>query len=151
MARKYELKKRAERRGETRRRIVQAAVDLHTTVGPAKTSTAAIAERAGVQRHTVYAWYERVEPAMALFRRDASLVPAHRAVVEAAAAERAAVADRLAAGFGSSKAARAAVGHALEFETWRSLCRGQDLSRSAAAELMVSLAARRRRAARSAA
>ena len=52
--RKYELKKRAERQEETRRRIVEAAVDLHGTIGPARTSVSAIAERAGVQRHTYY-------------------------------------------------------------------------------------------------
>jgi AcrR family transcriptional regulator len=54
MARKYELKRRAERQEETRRRIVEAAVELHTTVGPARTSVSAIAKRAGVQRHTYY-------------------------------------------------------------------------------------------------
>lgn len=54
VGRKYELKKRAERQEETRRRIVQAAVDLHETVGPARASVSAIAERAGVQRHTYY-------------------------------------------------------------------------------------------------
>jgi AcrR family transcriptional regulator len=57
MARKYELKKRAERQAETRRRIVDAAIELHTSVGPAKTTVSAIAERAGVQRHTVYAHF----------------------------------------------------------------------------------------------
>jgi AcrR family transcriptional regulator len=54
MARSYQLKKRAERQEETRRRIVEAAVDLHGTIGPARTSVSAIAERAGVQRHTYY-------------------------------------------------------------------------------------------------
>src|SRR5438445_7556799 len=52
--RKYELKKRADEMAETRRRITQAAVDLHGTVGPARTTLSAVAERAGVQRHTVY-------------------------------------------------------------------------------------------------
>jgi AcrR family transcriptional regulator len=52
--RKYELKRRAERQDETRRRIVEAAVGLHTTLGPARTTISAIADRAGVQRHTVY-------------------------------------------------------------------------------------------------
>jgi AcrR family transcriptional regulator len=54
MGRKYELKKRAERQEETRRRIVEAAVDLHGTIGPARTTVSAVAERAGVQRHTYY-------------------------------------------------------------------------------------------------
>ena len=54
MARKYELKQRAERQEATRRRIVEAAVELHSTVGPSRTTVSAIAERAGVQRHTYY-------------------------------------------------------------------------------------------------
>lgn len=52
--RKYELKKRADVMAETRRRITEAAMELHGTVGPARTTLSAIAERAGVQRHTVY-------------------------------------------------------------------------------------------------
>ena len=63
--RKYELKRRAEHQEETRRRIVDAAVELHTTVGPARTSVAAIAERAGVTRPTVYAHFPDAD---ALFR-----------------------------------------------------------------------------------
>jgi AcrR family transcriptional regulator len=39
---------------ETRRRIIEAAVDLHGTVGPARTTTSEIARRAGVERVTVY-------------------------------------------------------------------------------------------------
>lgn len=54
MPRKYELKRRAENVEQTRRRIVEAAVELHGTVGPAKTTVSAIAERAGVQRQTYY-------------------------------------------------------------------------------------------------
>ena len=54
MARRYELKKRAEGQAETRRRIVRAAVELHGTLGPARTSVSAIAERAGVRRATVH-------------------------------------------------------------------------------------------------
>src|SRR5689334_13387313 len=52
--RKYELKQRAERQAETRRRIVEALVALHREVGPARTTISAIAERAGVERLTVY-------------------------------------------------------------------------------------------------
>jgi AcrR family transcriptional regulator len=52
--RKYELKARAERQRETRERIVQATADLHEEVGPARTTVAEIARRAGVQRLTVY-------------------------------------------------------------------------------------------------
>lgn len=57
MARTYTLKKRAEQQAETRQRIVEAAVDLHGTVGPAATTVSMIAERAGVQRHTFYAHF----------------------------------------------------------------------------------------------
>ena len=188
MTRKYELRKRAERLAETRRRIVEAAVELHTTAGPSNTSIAAVAERAGVQRHTVYAhfpdlrslfaacsrhwdeanpfpdasawfaiedperrlraalddvyaWYERVEPELALFLRDASLVPENGEMMEEQAAKLAALADGLAQGFSARPASRAAIGHALEFETWRSLVRRQGLSRASAVAAMVQLAA----------
>ena len=52
--RKYELKKRAERLAETRRRITETTVELHRTVGPAATRISEVARRAGVQRVTVY-------------------------------------------------------------------------------------------------
>jgi AcrR family transcriptional regulator len=55
--RTYELKRRAERQQETRQRIVEAAVELHTRLGPAATTVLAIAERAGVTRPTVYAHF----------------------------------------------------------------------------------------------
>jgi AcrR family transcriptional regulator len=57
MTRTYTLKRRAERQADTRRRIVEAAVDLHGTVGPALTTFSMVAERAGVQRHTLYAHF----------------------------------------------------------------------------------------------
>jgi hypothetical protein len=44
---KYELKKRAERQEETRRRIARATLGLHETIGPALTTRSAIAERQG--------------------------------------------------------------------------------------------------------
>ena len=52
--RKYELKKRAEQMGETHLRITEAAIDLHGTVGPSRTTLSAVAERAGVERRTLY-------------------------------------------------------------------------------------------------
>jgi AcrR family transcriptional regulator len=52
--RKYEMKERAERHRETRRRIVEATVELHRTQGPANTTISEIAQRAGVNRLTVY-------------------------------------------------------------------------------------------------
>src|SRR6478752_7041835 len=57
MARTYTLKRRAEQQAETRQRIVEAAVDLHSSVGPVATTISMIADRAGVQRHTVYAHF----------------------------------------------------------------------------------------------
>ena len=41
--RKYELKARAEKQAETRRRIVEATLGLHQEVGPARTTVAEIA------------------------------------------------------------------------------------------------------------
>jgi AcrR family transcriptional regulator len=52
--RRYRKRRRAQQEDETRRRITEAAVELHGTVGPARTTVSAIAERAGVQRATVY-------------------------------------------------------------------------------------------------
>jgi AcrR family transcriptional regulator len=52
--RKYKLKKRAEQMGETRLRITDAAIELHGTVGPSRTTMSAVAERAGVERRTLY-------------------------------------------------------------------------------------------------
>lgn len=55
--RPYRLKARAEKQEQTRRRIVDATVELHSKLGPARTTIAQIAERAGVQRHTFYAHF----------------------------------------------------------------------------------------------
>jgi len=54
MTRRYELKRRAERQGETRQRIVDATIELHKTIGAAQTTVSEIAKRAGVGRVTVY-------------------------------------------------------------------------------------------------
>jgi len=48
------MRKRAQQVDETRQRIVEAAAELHTTVGPANTTVSALAEVAGVTRLTVY-------------------------------------------------------------------------------------------------
>jgi len=173
MARRYELRRRAERQAETRRRIVEAAIDLHSTSGPAHTSISAIAERAGVQRHTVYAhfgdesvlfracsghwreqhpfpkvasldlrsalsavydWYEEVEDALALFARDAQLYPE---IWSERARQLDRTADALARPLGRRKVVRAAVGHALAFETWRSLVRREGLTKRQAVDAML--------------
>lgn len=188
VTRTYQKRKRAEREAETRQRIVEATVGLHTSVGPARTTISAVAARAGVQRHTVYAhfpdeatlfaactrhwaaqhpfpggdrwaelddpserlaralrevwaWYEDVEHDLDLFLRDSEVVPAVGADVDRYAARLAALADRLASGFGRSSAVRAAVGHALAFETWRSLVRREGLTTSRAVRMMLLLVA----------
>src|SRR5450759_170337 len=53
-SRPYHMRRRAEQVDQTRERITEAAARLHTTVGPAHSSIAAIAEEAGVTRLTVY-------------------------------------------------------------------------------------------------
>jgi AcrR family transcriptional regulator len=52
--RTYRLRKRADQVAETHRRITEAAIELHGTVGPARTTLSAVAERAGVERRTLY-------------------------------------------------------------------------------------------------
>src|ERR687896_38267 len=52
--RRYEKRTRAAQEQATRHRIIEAAITLHGTVGPARTTISAIAERAGVRRATVY-------------------------------------------------------------------------------------------------
>jgi AcrR family transcriptional regulator len=52
--RQYRKRRRAALEEETRRRITEAAVKLHGTIGPAQTTVSGIAREAGVQRATVY-------------------------------------------------------------------------------------------------
>jgi AcrR family transcriptional regulator len=59
--RKYEKRLRAQKEAETRKRITEAAVELHGTVGPARTSLSAVADRAGVQRATLYRHFPNEE------------------------------------------------------------------------------------------
>ena len=54
MTRSYELKRRAESQDRTRKRIVDATIELHQTIGPAATTVSDIARRARVGRVTVY-------------------------------------------------------------------------------------------------
>ena len=184
MKRRYELKERARRQAETRQRIVEAAVALHTSVGPARTTISAIAERAGVERHTVYAhfpddatlfracsthwrgqhprpdlkhwleldvpeqrlrgvlsdlyaWYEDVESDLEVLLRDARLVPAQAEAMADTTAAASELADDLARDWPRRKTVRAAIGHALEFETWRSLVRRHGLTRGQAVDSML--------------
>jgi len=53
-SRPYRMQRRAAQVDETHLKITEAAVRLHTTVGPSQTSIAAVAEEAGVTRLTVY-------------------------------------------------------------------------------------------------
>lgn len=53
--------RRVDAMERTRDRITRAAFELHGTVGPARASVSAIAERAGVQRHTVYSHFPDME------------------------------------------------------------------------------------------
>src|SRR5215210_7929589 len=52
--RTYRKTRRADLEGQTRLRITESAVTLHEELGPARTSSSAVAERAGVRRSTVY-------------------------------------------------------------------------------------------------
>lgn len=52
--RPYRMQRRAESQQLTRRRITESAVELHGTLGPARTSMSAVAAHAGVRRSTLY-------------------------------------------------------------------------------------------------
>jgi AcrR family transcriptional regulator len=188
MARPYRLKRRAERQAETRQRIVDATVELHREIGPARTTVSAIAERAGVQRLTVYRhfpderallnacsgqfmeqnpppnptnwleidnprdrcsrgltelyeYYARTEAMMGNVLRDAETDPLTREATAPYHEYVRAVQGVLVDGWKTCDDAKtrlaAAVGHALDFYTWRSLVRTQGLDIREAVELMV--------------
>jgi len=190
MTRKYELKQRAESQAETRQRIVKATVELHDSVGPARTTISAIAERAGVQRLTVYrhfpdersliqacsghwtaenplpdpstwaavddpeerlrialceiyAFFRATEKMTANLLRDLPESPVLQEVAAPFTQYWRAVPAVLDRGWKTRgqrrKLVRAVIGHAVEFETWRSLARYQGLKDIEAAEAMVSL------------
>jgi len=71
MARKYQQKRRAELQQHTRQQIAEAAIQLHSTIGPAQTTISAIAQKAGVQRQTLYRHFP---DDLSLFRAYSSLV-----------------------------------------------------------------------------
>lgn len=190
MARKYELKRRAQRQEETRQRIIDAAVELHSSLGPARTSISAIAERAGVQRLTVYrhfpderslfracsgqfarqnpppdpatwraivdpeerlrralpeiyAYYERTEPMMVNVLRDLTAVPVIAEIMAEEIEQLTRMRDILARGWGARGPRRtlllAALGHALDFQTWRSLARQEGLRPAQVVDLMAGM------------
>jgi AcrR family transcriptional regulator len=185
----YRLGKRATQQEETRRRIVEATAALHDELGPAATTISAVAERAGVQRLTVYrhfpdeasligacaahaatthpppdpaAWNAIGDPAvrvesalralygyyaargdgLANVLRDAERLPALHAALAPMRGYLEAVADGLAADWlpppHDGRTFRAALGHALDFWSWRSLAM-RGLAPSGAARLMARL------------
>jgi len=191
MSRKYELKKRAESMDDTRRRITEAAVDLHGSIGPARTTVTAVADRAGVQRHTVYrhfptdrdlfaacsglfesrnpwpdteAWRKISDPRERLARgldelyryyeqtghmwtnvlRDSELLEAVAPNVSPLEHQFDAYARVLSSGWpargGRRRVLAAAVRHAVDFATWRSLASDGGISRAQAVSLMSALA-----------
>jgi AcrR family transcriptional regulator len=190
MARKYELKRRAERQEATRRRIVEATVALHTSLGPARTTISAIAERAGVERLTVYkhfpderslfaacsahyrtanplpdptpwsriadpearlrtalaqvyAYYRRTEQHWVNILRDAQVLPVMQELLVHQVAYWAHLGDVLVQGWeprdGDGALRRAAIGHALDFQTWYSLVRQQGLDDEGAIALVLAM------------
>jgi AcrR family transcriptional regulator len=76
--RPYRKKRRAELEEQTRLRITEAAVALHGSVGPSRTSVSAIAEEAGVPRSTVYRHFpdeEAIFTACSTHWREANPAP----------------------------------------------------------------------------
>ena len=191
MTRKYELKQRARSQAETRQRIVEATVELHGSVGPARTTISAIAEQAGVQRLTVYrhfpderslfracsghwavkhprpdpsrwaavedperrlrvalreiyAYFRATELMTSNVRRDLPELPALQEVAAPVAQYWESARSALDRGWktrGQRRAlVRAVIGHAIEFETWRSLARRQGLDDAEVTEIMIRLA-----------
>jgi len=190
MPRRYELKRRASRQNETRQRIVDATVHLHQTVGGAKTTISAIAEKAGVERLTVYrhfpderalftactshylalnpppdpskwekisqaerrlhtaltaiyAFHRRTEPMFTRADRDLEEIPVLREVMAPFFTYWERVHESLCAPWKVSGhqriRVRAFVGHAIRFQTWRSLVREQRLKEAEAVELVVKI------------
>jgi AcrR family transcriptional regulator len=187
MARDYRLDVRARRQEETRLRIIQAAIELHQTIGPAATTMTEIADRAGVGRVTVYrhfadedalagacsALYFERHPApdperwtaiadpLGRLRAALSEIYAHHRATEAMMthvladardhevmapyhAHWARAADVLTAPWRARgrrrTLLRAAIGHAIAFDTWRSLVRDQGLGDDDAVEVALRLA-----------
>lgn len=169
-------------------RIARAAFELHGIVGPAQTSISAVAERAGVQRHTVYhhfpdmtslmractehgmrvtrtpeaaPWRAIEDPTARLRHGLGELYAYYRANMrllgnivrdmplmgdvggsEAFAERMTELFSAVAAGWPGGPATQrlrmAAIGHAMAYETWRSLT-DQGLSDAEASELMLGL------------
>lgn len=186
--RPYRLKRRAEAEQRTRVRITESAVELHGTLGPARTSISAIAQHAGVRRSTVYrhfpdeaslffactsywmaahpfpdirgwvaiddpavrlmvglgelyAHYRHTERMMINILRDEATMPIVKRMLGGYRDYLNAARDTLKRGRSGRGRQRvtAAIGHALTFNTWRSLAGEQGLTDSQAADLMCRL------------
>jgi AcrR family transcriptional regulator len=57
----YRKRRRAEQEAQTRLQITEAAVRLHGTIGPSRTTITGVAAEAGVQRATVYRHFPDLE------------------------------------------------------------------------------------------
>jgi AcrR family transcriptional regulator len=103
------------------------------------------AERLETALGEMYAFYREGEEMLANLLHDRELLPLVDQLMGAYDMFMAAAAETLLAGRGLRGKARtrtrAAIGHALEFSTWRSLSRGQALGDTEAAELMSRLVA----------
>ena len=103
----------------------------------------------------LYAYYERTEPMFSNVLRDAELVDAVRPTLVPLQAYLAEAVEILAAGWPTRGRRRrvlaAALHHAIDFQTWRSLTANDPIGRTEAVELVTALveaaAAPRRRAA----
>jgi AcrR family transcriptional regulator len=189
MARRYRLKARAQRQDDNRRRIVEAAYHLHMTVGPARTTTSAIARLAGVERPTVQRHFpdlatlfmacslhgrqlnpppdpgdwERIadprERLRAALRQQYPYYRVHRtlfrdidqffetpgldalraALGEQRQRQRDVLAQNWLVPMNREAVIAAAIGHALDFWTWKSLTENQGLGDDDAATLMAQM------------
>ncbi len=184
----YRLQRRLDSMAATRERITRATFELHREVGPARTTISGIAQKAGVQRHTVYrhfpdlvsliractahslhvtgmpdpeawsdvaapeqrlgialrelyAYYRRNEVLLGNVLRDMAVMPELVQGAAASAERRARMFAVLTDGWrlapDRQRRAEAAIAHALEFATWRSLTT-RGLSDAEACDAMTS-------------
>jgi AcrR family transcriptional regulator len=178
------MRRRGEMVDATRRRITEAAVRLHTSVGPSRTSMSAVAEEAGITRLTLYRhfpskdalfgacmshwrrlhpppdlagwrsvtpfsrrvgvalrelyrWYDENGDDLYPIYRDAAMTPA--STQQARRANSDAMADAVLEAFAGPanrrRSVRAALGHAVNYWTWRSLSVEQRLTSGEAAAM----------------
>jgi AcrR family transcriptional regulator len=118
---------------------------LHPAPDPATWAEVADpAERLGVALRELYAHHRATEQMTFNVRRDLPELPAIQEIAASRAPYWETVLAVLDGGWktrGRRRAlVRACIGHAVEFETWRSLARGQGLGDEAAADVMVDLA-----------